>query len=224
MFLSIFYFWLTLSLLGVSSANLVIHSNEMTPEMSDHVIVTALKATEVLPEFDDIAKKMIECCNEKYGQNWQCIVSNGKIGLDVSHLKGTFISFTILKTNIILFKTKLISDSCLKISGLRDRPGGTNNFCIEVNSPVKIVSNPCNGTNGPIAHVHPIVVGCISRNDASRYDLSILANCVKSTFEAKFNESGWTCAAGLNKDFDAKSNKSLRLHYSMPSLYIRLFK
>jgi len=105
MFLSIFYFWLTLSLLGVSSANLVIHSNEMTPEMSDHVIVTALKATEALPEFDDIAKKMIECCNEKYGQNWQCIVSNGEIGLDVSHEKGTFISFTILKTNIILFKT-----------------------------------------------------------------------------------------------------------------------
>ncbi len=105
MFLSIFYFWLTLSLLGVSSANLVIHSNEMTPEMSDHVIVTALKATEALPKFDDIAKKMIECCNEKYGQNWQCIVSNGKIGLDVSHEKGTFISFTILKTNIILFKT-----------------------------------------------------------------------------------------------------------------------
>ena len=58
MFLSIFYFWLTLSLLGVSSANLVIHSNEMTPEMSDHVIVTALKATEALPEFDDIAKKI----------------------------------------------------------------------------------------------------------------------------------------------------------------------
>jgi hypothetical protein len=116
----------------------------------------------------------------------------------------------------------LISDSFLKISSLGDGPGGTNNFCID--GPGKIVSNPCNGTNGPIKHVHPIVVGCISRIDASRYDLSILANCVKSTFEAKFNESGWTCAAGIDKVFGRSSNKNVLLYYSMPSLVISLFK
>jgi hypothetical protein len=116
----------------------------------------------------------------------------------------------------------LISDSFLKISSLRDGPGGTNNFCID--GPGKIVSNPCNGTNGPIQHVHPIVVGCISRIDASRYDVSLLANCVKSTFEAKFNESGWTCAAGIDKKFGVGSSRSLHLYYSMPDLVISLFK
>ncbi len=116
----------------------------------------------------------------------------------------------------------MISDSFLKISSLRDGPGGTNNFCID--GPGKIVSNPCNGTNGPIQHVHPIVVGCISRIDASRYDLSILENCVKSTFEAKFNESGWTCAAGIDKRFGAGSNRYVGLSYSLPSLVISLFK
>ncbi len=117
----------------------------------------------------------------------------------------------------------MISDSFLKISSLRDGPGGTYNFYIEGNSPGKIVSNPSNGTNDPIQHVHPIVVGCISRIDASRYDLSILADCVKSTFEAKFNESGWTCAAGIDKVFGARSNKYLGFSYSMP-LVISLFK
>ncbi len=118
----------------------------------------------------------------------------------------------------------MISDLCLKISSLGDGPGGTNNFRIEGNSPGKIVSNPCNGTNGPIQHVHSIVVGCISRIDASRYDLSVLANYVKSTFEAKFNESGWTCAAGIDKVFGARSNKYLGLSYSIPPLVISLFK
>lgn len=117
----------------------------------------------------------------------------------------------------------MISDSLLKISSLADGPGGTNNFYIEGNSPGKIVSNPSNGTNGPIQHVHPIVVGCISRIDASRYDLSILADCVKSTFEAKFNESGWTCAAGIDKEFGVRSNKNVRLYYHIP-LVISLFK
>jgi len=116
----------------------------------------------------------------------------------------------------------LISDSFLKISSLRDGPGGTNNFCID--GPGKIVSNPCNGTNSPIQHVHPIVVGCISRIDASRYDASLLANCVKSTFEAKFNESGWTCAAGIDKRFGARSNRYVGLSYSLPALVISLFK
>ncbi len=116
----------------------------------------------------------------------------------------------------------MISDSFLKISSLSDGPGGTWSFCIEGNSPAKIVSNPCN--NSPIQHVHPIVVGCISRIDASRYDLSILENCVKSTFEAKFNESGWTCAAGIDKRFGARSNRHVGLSYSLPALVISLFK
>jgi hypothetical protein len=94
-----------LSLLGVFSANLVIHSNEMTPEMRDHAIATALEATENLPKLDDFANNMVKEFNKKYGQNWQCIVSNDVVGLNVSHESGTLISFTILQTNVILFKS-----------------------------------------------------------------------------------------------------------------------
>jgi hypothetical protein len=94
-----------LSLLGVFSVNLVIHSNELTPEMKDHAITTALEATKTLPKLDDFANHMVEEFNKKYGQNWQCIVRNDVVGLNISHVSGTLISFTILQTNVILFKS-----------------------------------------------------------------------------------------------------------------------
>jgi hypothetical protein len=79
------------------------------------------------------------------------------------------------------------------------------NFKIQGENPGKIVSNQFNGTaEYATDFVHPIVVDCIKRTNASPYNytysytvLDVFTSCIISTFEPKVNVSGWRCDVSI---------------------------